>query len=90
MAVTTQQYDSAVAASVYKPFSLVSFPSNGTYSKTLNNLWPVCWIVLFRCLTLHRGEVAENLMSINEGIEVTVWQGGRERLVAVAIRRRIA
>ena len=36
--VTTKQYDSAVAVPVYRPFSPVSFLSNGAYSKTFNNL----------------------------------------------------
>ena len=36
VAATTKQYDSAIAVSVYRPFILISFLSNGTYSKTVN------------------------------------------------------
>ena len=39
VATITKQYDSLVAIPVYRPFILVSFLLNGTYSKTLNNLW---------------------------------------------------
>lgn len=35
VSVTTKQYDSSVAAPVYRPFGAVSFLSKGTYSKTL-------------------------------------------------------
>ena len=38
VAATTRTYDSAVAVPVYRPFRVVSFPSNGAYSKTLNKL----------------------------------------------------
>ena len=38
VAVTTKQYNNVVVAFVYRPFSLISFLSNGTYSKTLNKI----------------------------------------------------
>ena len=38
VAATTRTYDSAVSVPVYRPFILVSFLSNGTYSKTLNKI----------------------------------------------------
>ena len=36
VAATTGTYDSAVTVPVYRPSRLVSFPSNGAYSKTFN------------------------------------------------------
>ena len=43
VAATTRTYDNAVAVPVYRPFRLVSFLSNGAYSKTLNMSCVTLW-----------------------------------------------
>ena len=56
VAATTRTYDSSVAVPVYRPFRVISFLSNGTYSKTLNNFVGDSPRVVFHGEFLFQGE----------------------------------